>query len=179
MRFFRRGDRRDQPDGRPGAGTEDPLAVYLQLRGIPLGEQGGPSEPFEDSTVVAVLLEWGQANGSATVAAMADGTTSLYTSTGGGVIGAGAHALVREANRRLMQAAQDHLEEFTPTTETPVPAQGRLAIVIRTTHDLRRSEVTLADVQRGTVRGQAVFDAANEVTTALRVTSEAQERGRA
>lgn len=178
MRFFRRGgDPRptEKPNQKDAA---DPFAVYLGLRGIPLGEQGGPSEPFENSSVVAVLLDWGQPNGCATIAAMADGTTSLYTSTGGGVIGAGAHAPVREANRRLMLAAQEHLEEFSPTTEAPIPADGRLAVIIRTTEGLRRAEVSYADLVDRRARGQAVFDAANDVTTAIHVVSDELERGR-
>lgn len=125
-----------------------------------------------------MILDWGQANGTATIAAMADGTTSLYTSTGGGVIGAGAHAPVRAANRRLMQVANDHLDEFAPATAAPVPDRDRLAIVIRTANGLRRAEVTYEELKGSLAPGQAVFDAANDVMTAVRVTTEAQERAR-
>ena len=108
------------------AAKADPLAVYTGLRGIPLGEQGGPTDPFEGTQIIAVLLDWGQPGGSATIAAMADGATSLYTSTGGGVIGGGFHAPVREAHRRLMHAAQDHLAD--PTRNRMI--DGQLLIVL-------------------------------------------------
>jgi hypothetical protein len=152
----------------------DPFTIYTGLRGIPLGEQGGPTEPFEGTQVIAVLLDWGQANGAATIAAMADGATSLYTSTGGGVIGGGFHAPVREAHRRLMEAAQEHLTDFAPTTEAPIPPKDRLAIVIRTTEGLRRAEASYADVQRNAAPGQAVFEAANDVMTALRFATQGE-----
>jgi hypothetical protein len=175
MRLFRRGDESGDKAER-GARRSDPYAVYLGLRGIPLGERGGPSEPFEGTHVIAVLLDWGQPNGAATIATVADGTSSLYTSTGGGVIGAGAHVPVRDASSRLMRVAADHLEEFEPTTEAPVPANGRLAIVIRTTEGLRRTEVAYGDLEGRTAPGQAVFDAANDLMTAIRITTQAQER---
>jgi hypothetical protein len=179
MRFFRRGER-EQPEAPadPAEAKADPLAVYLGLRSLALGHRGGPTEPFEDTSIVAVLLDWPQAGGCATIAAMADGTTSLYTSTGGGILGSGAHASVREANRRLMLVAQQHLEEFPPVTDAPVPPLGRLAIVVRTIDGLRRAAVAYHDLQHGNAQGQAVFDAANEVTTAIRVASAQQEQAR-
>jgi hypothetical protein len=176
MRFLRRRGEREQAGEGAAETKSDPVEVYLGLRGIPLGEHGGPTEPLDGTPVIAVLLDWGQRNGSATIAAMADGATSVYTSTGGGVIGAGFHAPVREAHRRLMLAARDRLAEFASTTEAPIPAKDRMAIVIRTTHGLRRGEASSADVQNRTAPGQAVFDAANDVLTAVRITTEAQEQ---
>jgi hypothetical protein len=41
--------------------------------------------------VWAALLDWGLRGGSATIVAVADGTVSMYTSAGGGMIGAGQH----------------------------------------------------------------------------------------
>jgi hypothetical protein len=176
MRLFRRGDKTDRAKSDSGEATADPFAMYTRLRGIPLGEHGGPADPFEGSPIIAVILDWGQTNGAATVAAMADGTTSLYTSTGGGVIGAGAHTPVRDANRRLMQVANEHLNEFGPTTEAPIPARDHLAIVIRTSDGLRRAEASYVGVQRGIAHGQAVFNAANDVLTAIHLVTPAQER---
>jgi hypothetical protein len=176
MRFFRRRSEPDQQRNDPVKAATDPFAVYAGLRGIPLGERGGPTDPFEGTQILAVILDWGQSKGAATIAAMADGATSLYTSTGGGVIGGGFHAPVREAHRRLMYAAQENLAEFAPTSEAPIPGKDHLAIVIRTTEGLRRAEASYADVQDGSAPGQAVFDAANEVMTALRVATQAQER---
>src|SRR5688572_16670054 len=55
-----------------------------------------PGDPDGDG-IRAVVFDWGMGNGSATLVAFDDGTTSLYFSGGGGIIGAGAHDAVRRA----------------------------------------------------------------------------------
>jgi hypothetical protein len=49
--------------------------------------------------VWGVVMETGHAEGGATLVVFAEGTTSLYFSNGGGIIGAGEHAIVRTACR--------------------------------------------------------------------------------
>jgi hypothetical protein len=52
-------------------------------------------------------------DGTATLVAYDDGTTSLYTSVGGGVIGAGSHEEVRDAAEAFRTEAERMLREFT------------------------------------------------------------------
>ena len=54
--------------------------------------------------------------GFATLIAMSEGTTSLYLSTGGGVIGAGQHPSVGAANRELRQTAQATLPSLSESS---------------------------------------------------------------
>lgn len=49
--------------------------------------------------------------GCATLVALTDNTTSLYTSTGGGTIGAGGHATVASATHALLASAEDVPED--------------------------------------------------------------------
>jgi hypothetical protein len=53
-------------------------------------------------------MDWSMDNGTATLVAYDDGTTSLYTSTGGGVIGAGSHGEVRDA-AEAFEIAERHI----------------------------------------------------------------------
>src|SRR5215471_9567457 len=53
--------------------------------------------------VWGVLMEIGFAKGVATVVGLADGTASLYLTSGGGVLGAGARADVRQAAIQLCE----------------------------------------------------------------------------
>ena len=46
-------------------------------------------------------MDTGYPNGTATVVCLVDGTTSLYTSTGGGILGASARRRGRDRCRRL------------------------------------------------------------------------------
>src|SRR5689334_9394559 len=78
----------------------EPNEVFLALRGKVLGLD--PAEVAITASprlprVWAVLMETGYPGAVATLAALADGTTSLYLSSGGGMIGAGGHTRVAEA----------------------------------------------------------------------------------
>ena len=81
------------------------------------------SDP-ERPTVSGVVVDIPDAGGAATVAALADGTTSMYTSTGGGVIGAGEHPAVAEATAALIHTADDLAAQFLGPAEEGVPEQG-------------------------------------------------------
>ena len=63
---------------------------------------------------------------TATVLTVADGTVSLYLSTGGGVIGAGDHAAVREAAQRFRHLVAESRDLFRQTAEFPLPKSGEV-----------------------------------------------------
>ena len=74
--------------------------------------------------VWGVLMETGFPEAVATLVVLGDGTTSLYFSNGGGIIGAGEHDAVRAAARELLSSAEEHLDGFTAVTTTPLPRWG-------------------------------------------------------
>jgi hypothetical protein len=89
--------------------------------------------------VFGVVMDMTYPNGSATVVALADGTTSLYTSTGGGVTGGGAHANVVQANRELLLEAEARVDLFESTRQPPtLPPAGQVNITVLTYSGLRR-----------------------------------------
>lgn len=59
--------------------------------------------------------------GHATVVSLADNTTSLYTSVGGGTIGAGAHAVVAAATHILIDTAESQLSLFATEGDDSLP----------------------------------------------------------
>jgi hypothetical protein len=71
-----------------------------------------PLEPSSDGRPRVVVMDWTMESGTATLVAFDDGTTSLYMSTGGGVIGAGEHDEVRDAAGRFRTEAERMLNEF-------------------------------------------------------------------
>src|SRR5439155_727819 len=75
--------------------------------------------------VWAALLDIGTATGSATVAVVADGTVSMYTSTGGGMIGAGQHQVIHMPAARFLktvEAIHGSLDVVTRAKELNMPA---------------------------------------------------------
>jgi hypothetical protein len=96
-----------------------------------------------------VVFEIGGPDGSLTFVALADNTTSMYTSKGGGIIGAGGHQLVAEANRRLLDVAEAHLADIPPAEDTASPGDGRWIIRVLTDSGPRAVDVSEQDLKRG------------------------------
>ena len=65
-----------------------------------------------DTPVIALLMETGYPEAVATLVGVIDGSTSLYFSNGGGVIGAGAHPEVAAATERWLDMSLDLLQHF-------------------------------------------------------------------
>jgi hypothetical protein len=110
----------------------DPSEVARDLRNLALAVDAatlGLRPTTSHTRVWGVLMETGYPEGVATLVAFGDGTASLYFSGGGGIIGAGEHAAVREAIHAFLQEADEHLRGFVPTATTPLPATGRVRFI--------------------------------------------------
>jgi hypothetical protein len=123
--------------------------------------------------VFGVAVDMAYPNGTATLVAFADGTTSLYTSTGSGVIGGGGHPQVVRANRVLLRTGEDHLQAFAPDTSENPPAPGSATIRLLT-YDGRMAVTEDVNILgEGRSPASPVFHAAHGVLTELRQVSEA------
>ena len=76
--------------------------------------------------VWGMVMETGFDDGSFSLVTLADGTTSLYLSTGGGTIGAGEHQSVRNAVGHYLTGAQYFFDQTTATEKFPRPSPGRV-----------------------------------------------------
>src|SRR6266571_9189175 len=119
--FKRRKDRRG------GDGDGDAREVFLGLRRqlltldpAELELSPSPGRP----RVWALFMEMGLDTGTASLVAVADGTTSLYMSTGGGVIGGGEHQAVRRVSEAFLDTAEAHLDRLQAISKAPLPQTG-------------------------------------------------------
>jgi hypothetical protein len=120
--------------------------------------------------VWGVLMELGYPEAVATLVAFADGSTSLYISTGGGVIGAGEHKPVREEAERFLDVVQRHIAEFGPAgDETPLPRRDRVRFYVRTFKATLTAEVDEASLMSRTHPLSTVFQAGHAVITQMRL----------
>ena len=118
--------------------------------------------------VWGVVMETGYPQAVATLVAFADGTTSLYFSNGGGVIGAGGHAVVRQAGEALLSAAEAQIHDFAEVHDTPVPGVGRVRFYVRTFQGLMGAEADENELGEGRHTLSPVFHAAHWVISAVR-----------
>jgi hypothetical protein len=168
---------------RPGqsAGGPSPEAVFVGLRQNVLtldpsvvGLVPTPGRP----RVWAGLMDMGYPGQRwATLVVVGDGTVSLYTSTGGGVIGAGAHPEVASAGERWLSMLDGQLP-LLPITDPPgLPGEGQ--VVIRALLFGAQRAVTAAedDLGHGRHPASALFHAAHEVLTQMRLVQQADPGG--
>jgi hypothetical protein len=146
--------RRDMDDG-PG--------IFDELRDQVL------LEPLPQPDTWAALMELGTGGGVASVVVVSNGTTSLYTSSGGGLIGAGDHATVAEANRAFL-ATIEGLRATIPSTETyPLPTDGEVRFSARWPDGSRGSAMAREEILASNEHPlSAAFAAGDDVITAMR-----------
>ena len=114
-----------------GAGPAAYQALRSQALSVERTSPGLSAVP-PDAPVWGLLMEMGFPNGAATLFVLADGTTSLYHSGGGGVIGGQAHETVRRANATLLAEANKLVARLSPTSAYPLPQAGSTVFYART-----------------------------------------------
>lgn len=121
-----------------------PEPVYDGLRAQALGAvESGLAAPSPDHPGVSgvVIDVPGGGGGFATFVALTDDTTSMYTSTGGGTIGAGAHAPVAAAAHRVLREVQAILEQFPAATGLALPSPGLVQVTVLTPDGSRQAHL--------------------------------------
>lgn len=137
MEMFRR---------RARPGSQSPAEVYDGLRtaALEVTEATVGKAPPEHPNVLGAVIDIPREAGMASVVTMADGTTSMYTSAGGGTIGAGAHEAVARATRALLTTLQALIEMFPADERVDLPQADLVQITLVTPAGRRRANVPAA-----------------------------------
>ena len=118
--------------------------------------------------VFALIMETGFPEGSFTLSSIADGSTSLYFSHGGGIIGGGEHEDVRKASAYLLSAAQHFSEEAVRVAAFPKPRAGEVIFYFITFDGVRSYTALEDDLGNEKDRLSPLFFAAHDVIAELR-----------
>jgi hypothetical protein len=137
-----------------------------------LGLDPGAAGLPRTERVWGATMDVGMERGTYTLVSLADGTTSLYLSTGGGFIGAGAHPAVAAATRQFLAAVEGALDGFGPDPDDALPALGRVIIRALGWDGRRRVEGVEDDLGNGRDPWSALFHAAHGVITQVRLTQQ-------
>ena len=129
------------------AADTTPAQMSDELRSMVLNlnpnDIGVTQENFPHA-VVALMMKTGFPEDSFTLSSVADDSTSLYFSNGGGIIGGGEHENVREASGYLISVAQQFYQKAQQVSVFPKPEAGRV-IFYFITFDGVRSYSALED----------------------------------
>lgn len=153
----------------------EPAEVYVGLRrqALAVTRELLDPETASDGQVLALLLETGYPEAVATLVGLADGTTSMYFSNGGGMIGAGQHEHVAAATGRWLELGEESLDQLPPAPgEVLLPDEGMTQLVAVTETGLRAARAPEEELGGGGHPLSALFYAAHDVITAIRVVDE-------
>jgi hypothetical protein len=158
-------------------GAEVYHGLRHQILSLEPAEAGMPPRP-DGPKVWGAVMDMGMQGGTATLVALADGSTSLYTSTGGGIIGGGFHQPVADATRALLSCLEDHLAYLVADGGEDLPGPGRVLIRALTYRGPMSAEAAEDDLGYGRHALSPVFHAAHDVITQLRIIDEQRPTSR-
>jgi hypothetical protein len=152
-----------------GGGRADP-SMYMGLRDLALHNSPAPPEAaMKPNERFAVIMDWGVTNGTATVAAFADGTASIYLSGGGGFLGGGqAHESIRNFAKQMVRIAGETMPLMQRTTSYPLPAQGQVTFYARTPTGIFTATTSEEELRTHRSRLSNLVDTAQAIITEYR-----------
>jgi len=154
--------------GDPRAAGQELRARFLATTAAELNLKPSPDFP----RVFGVAMDWSIGDETATIAALCDGTASLYTTSTFGIIGGGGHESVRSAARRFVQAADAFYDDGVPASEFEYPLAESVYFFLCTFAGVRALTADVAAIHAGTSRYSALFGAGQDVLTELRKVTE-------
>jgi hypothetical protein len=165
----------ESPDPTFVSTDTSPDGVYSRLRHQALYAKRidvGISPPAADAPAWGALMETGYDAATVTLFALAGGTTSLYISTGGGVIGGEDHESVQQSNAAFIQEANRLLPHLEPCESFPVPEMGHTIFYVLTDAGILTCDALEDDLGEDHHVLSPLFYSGHEVIGQLRLISE-------
>jgi len=118
----------------------------------------------------AALMDWGLGSGTATVVAIADGTASVYLSSGGGSIGGGqSHESIRKAAQKMVAVAAEFQPQMRATNSHPLPQTGHVVFYVLTDAGVFTASASQEELSLHRHPFSKLGDAAQEIMTQYRL----------
>lgn len=154
--------------------------IFADLRSMALtvdlaSLQTPPGEPWGGAGVA--MMEIGMDRAVASIVAIADGTVSMYTSTGGGVIGAGEHAAVRAEAKRFRTVVADSRNLLARSSDFPLPGPGEVRFQARIGDEGFSGAAPESVLRGGRHPLSTVYAAGQDLLTEIRLASESVGSG--
>jgi hypothetical protein len=122
--------------------------------------------------VWGAVMDMAFPGGVASLVSLEDGTTSLYTSTGGGVIGGGAHQPVVEATQAFLDAVAVYAPQFSSADTDELPEPGHIRFHALAFDGRRGADAEESELQGRTHELWPLYYSGHQVITALRTATE-------
>ena len=144
------------------------------LRNIALGatpEKLGILFSMDTTTVYGVVMDWGVSGAVATTVSYQTGDASFYLSSGGAIIGGGAHENVSRSAKHFVNLAQTYLDKATKTETTRLPVTDEVKFYLLTNHGIFVGQEQMKNIENGSSEWLKLFEEGNKVLTEIRLTT--------
>jgi hypothetical protein len=155
---------------RGGDGQHDLRGQILHADPADLGFWGSSGRD-----VWGAVMDMAFVGGVASLVSLEDGSTSLYTSTGGGVIGGGAHESVVEATKAFLDAVAVYAPQFSATDSDDLPQEGHVRFHALAYDGRRGADAPESELQGRTHELWPLYYSGHQVITALRIATEGDQ----
>ena len=148
---------------------------YLEIRSMALNfpaSQVDIEKNANNPIVYGVVMDWNVGPGVATFVGYSSGDASMYTSSGGGIIGGYAHESVAKAAKALVQKAAEFMPKAEKSEDTTTPTANKVKFFLLTTEGRFVAEEELEDFDNGTSELLELFVEANKLIGELRALDE-------
>jgi len=155
--------------------SPQPAPTYLQIRERILHLDPadlGLAPTNASAQVWGVVVEMGYDAGTAMLLALADGTTSLHYSTGGGLVGRGDYAPIAQAAKSLVVEAQKHLWQMSLTQDFPLPQIGQVRFLLLAYKGIYAAEAPKMSLASGEHPLASLFQRSQESLGQMRLLAE-------
>ena len=122
----------------------------------------------DKTEVYGVIMDWEMGGAVATTIAYMTGDASMYTSTGGGIIGGGQHQNVNSAAKQLITVAQTYLDKAVKTETTPLPQTDNVKFYLLTNKGIYVGQEVMSNFENNSSKWLGLFQEANVVLTEAR-----------
>jgi hypothetical protein len=115
----------------------------------------------------AVVMDAGLARGTATVVAVADGSSSLYLSSGGGYLGGGGNPSVRHAALACIAEAATRMSDMQRASDRALPGLGDTVFYVLTDSGVLTARASGQALAQGNHPLSKLFSHEQELINAL------------
>lgn len=152
-----------------------PKAGPPPLRDMALTGDLPPRPPDAPGRAVVAMMEMSRGGALATVCSYVDGATSLYISTGGGVIGVGEDARANAASRAFVADVEAALESLALTDSSPALPEGHTRFLLRIGNELYGTAAADGELMDERYPLHHLWVSGQQVLTWIRIVSEERQ----
>jgi hypothetical protein len=153
---------------------EQPAEIFIDLRNRVL--KASPEDfGIEVSSAIepwAILMDMGLSEGVVTLVCLKDGSTSLYFSNGGGIIGGGEHKNVNNAAKNFVKFSKDFIPLMEKVTTYPLLILSKVRFYIITKSGIFSSKLFDESELGDNNKFSKLYNAGHGVIAALRENEE-------